>query len=435
MHLPLLKEDFISSLRDGITSFIDQPRKKVPNLHFYRDVQLRLITNYGVKKQVNLFIDLNKDNNKIDTTNFYSSKRFMFGSLLLLTSTEQVDDLILVTVSNRNKDSLSFGLIQVEILKIYNKTNGIFNQNMIMFESEIYFEPYHQVYTTIKNYTEKHFPLKNYIIECQIEPEYPAYISQNNGKLFYKHNGYVFDVKDPKSWPRSKELNLNDSQLNAFQAALTRKFSVIQGPPGTGKTFIGHQIVSALLSNTESQILVICLTNHALDSFLMGIIPFTRKIVRLGNMSKNEILDEFNIKNLNQPSDDKRIRTGHYLLMQREGSLILQLDNELNKPNSFESETTLNIQSELRSISKRHDDLRQVQNYNLIKNKRVIGMTTTYAARARSLLGLLKTPIVVIEETAEVLETHVLACLTEYTQQAILIGISIKFIDNSCDIL
>ena len=88
---------------------------------------------------------------------------------------------------------------------------------------------------------------------------------------------------------------LNQSQLKAIQAALTKEFVVIQGPPGTGKTYVGLKIVQALLKNQKywrgcdqqtparvlldepvekrtvgSPMLVVCYTNHALDQFLEG---------------------------------------------------------------------------------------------------------------------------------------------------------------------
>ena len=84
------------------------------------------------------------------------------------------------------------------------------------------------------------------------------------------------------------------------QAALTRELALIQGPPGTGKTFVGIQLVKALLANTQGNIkgpvseigpdqpepskqpaprgphvgpvLIVCFTNHALDQFLEGLL-------------------------------------------------------------------------------------------------------------------------------------------------------------------
>ena len=99
----------------------------------------------------------------------------------------------------------------------------------------------------------------------------------------------------------------------AFKHALTNQFSIIQGPPGTGKTLIGLELVTALLKNTDEQILILCNTNHALDQFLSGILNYTEDIVRMGNQSKNELLDKFNIKQLTENQiTDKRIKSCFY---------------------------------------------------------------------------------------------------------------------------
>ena len=51
-------------------------------------------------------------------------------------------------------------------------------------------------------------------------------------------------VLDTASWPSAKDLELDESQFNALQLALTKEFAVIQGPPGTGKTYIGLKVLS-----------------------------------------------------------------------------------------------------------------------------------------------------------------------------------------------
>lgn len=84
-------------------------------------------------------------------------------------------------------------------------------------------------------------------------------------------------------------------------------------PPGTGKTFIGLEILTALIRNTDEQILVICYTNHALDQFLAGVLAITEDIVRMGNQSKNELLDKFNVKQLLETVvSDKRMKNCFY---------------------------------------------------------------------------------------------------------------------------
>ena len=109
-----------------------------------------------------------------------------------------------------------------------------------------------------------------------------------------KGNAHRVRILDPTTWPKVDDVELNQSQLEAIQAALTKEFVVIQGPPGTGKTDVGLKIVQALLKNQQfwrerhveeefgarggldmnqrqtSPMLVVCYTNHALDQFLEG---------------------------------------------------------------------------------------------------------------------------------------------------------------------
>ena len=64
------------------------------------------------------------------------------------------------------------------------------------------------------------------------------------------------------------------------------------------------------------------------------------------------------------------------------------------------------------------------EDYHVLKNARVIGMTTTCAARYRRTLQRpgIRPKIVLIEEAAEVLEAHLITSLTKYCQHLILIG-------------
>ncbi|EFJ18745.1 hypothetical protein SELMODRAFT_315, partial [Selaginella moellendorffii] len=64
---------------------------------------------------------------------------------------------------------------------------------------------------------------------------------------------------------------------------------------------------------------------------------------------------------------------------------------------------------------------REIQ-LSILRKSKVVGMTTTGAARLNEMLAVLQPEIVIVEEAAEVLESHVLACLTQHTRQLILIG-------------
>lgn len=130
---------------------------------------------------------------------------------------------------------------------------------------------------------------------------------------------YAFKILEADTWPDAEQLGLDSSQYRALQAALTKELVVIQGPPGTGKTFMAMKIAEILIKNKvrmgrSTPILVVCLTNHALDQFLMGMMAFTRKIVRIGGQSKQPELASFNLKYLEMPHSDSMIWDYRYEL-------------------------------------------------------------------------------------------------------------------------
>ena len=111
------------------------------------------------------------------------------------------------------------------------------------------------------------------------------------------------------------ETTLDEGQAVALCENLSRGLAFTQGPPGTGKTFLGVALTKALLAsrdpNRSRPILVVCMTNHALDSFLDDLRKDgIDKLVRLGGGSKEQWTEQFRpraiahrIKGL--PSDKK----------------------------------------------------------------------------------------------------------------------------------
>ena len=86
------------------------------------------------------------------------------------------------------------------------------------------------------------------------------------------------------------------TQQRALQLAMDSEVVLVQGPPGTGKTYVGVQMVKAMLEadrtwpcGTRLQILCLCYTNHALDSFLEALLDAgvpPELFVRLGGSAK-----------------------------------------------------------------------------------------------------------------------------------------------------
>ncbi|XP_030749161.1 NFX1-type zinc finger-containing protein 1-like [Sitophilus oryzae] len=80
-----------------------------------------------------------------------------------------------------------------------------------------------------------------------------------------------------------------------------------------------------------------------------------------------------------------------------------------------------------------YNDLRQMEDARIMGDCRLIGMTTTGAARLRSTIQSLKNPIVIVEEAAEVLEAHIIAALTKNCQHLILIGDHLQLKPGAAD--
>uniref|UniRef100_A0AC34GXD3 DNA2/NAM7 helicase helicase domain-containing protein n=1 Tax=Panagrolaimus sp. ES5 TaxID=591445 RepID=A0AC34GXD3_9BILA len=80
------------------------------------------------------------------------------------------------------------------------------------------------------------------------------------------------------------------------------------------------------------------------------------------------------------------------------------------------------LEERLLNRMKQLSELRSVADIQILKRAKVVGMTTTGAAKHQSTLRALRPRIVIVEEAAEVLEAHLLASLTHACQHLILIG-------------
>ena len=108
------------------------------------------------------------------------------------------------------------------------------------------------------------------------------------------------------------QTTLDDGQAIALYESLSRGLAFTQGPPGTGKTFLGVSLAQVILASQDKTdpkpILAVCMTNHALDSFLGDLLKkgITR-IARLGSASKEEWTKQYRIRELNSKMKLTRI--------------------------------------------------------------------------------------------------------------------------------
>nr|XP_023014369.1 NFX1-type zinc finger-containing protein 1-like [Leptinotarsa decemlineata] len=80
------------------------------------------------------------------------------------------------------------------------------------------------------------------------------------------------------------------------------------------------------------------------------------------------------------------------------------------------------VNRSFRKLYSVYSEMRDMEDAKIMKSSLVVGMTTTGAARLQSSLQSLKSPIVIVEEAAEVLEAHIISSLTPHCRHLILIG-------------
>uniref|UniRef100_A0A8D8YH08 NFX1-type zinc finger-containing protein 1 n=1 Tax=Cacopsylla melanoneura TaxID=428564 RepID=A0A8D8YH08_9HEMI len=300
----LLRQDLIEPLRTGFKEMIaslsseDKRKKRINNLRVFKKCQfIKIETKQQHKITYIICFDVDRRFNHI---NWEYNRWFIFGSLLFF-SFDKFNSFFMGTVFN--KDNKTIGdtrTISVELIGDVQFDLEDFNDEVMMAESTIFFQPYYHVMKALKQFEERNFPMARYIVYVNPVINPPAYLSNN--RYLQVGNFPEFDVLNEFAWPSSDQLGLDKYQYEAYKAALTREFVIMQGPPGTGKTYLGLRIVETLLKNETiieqlgAPILLVCYTNHALDQFLEGILKFTNSIVRVGSQTKSEIIKPYELK-------------------------------------------------------------------------------------------------------------------------------------------
>lgn len=377
----LLREDFIAPLRRTICSLI-----KVKGASTSDEMSVFLFENIRLHYyKENLYFLSFKSNSKTEVEDLFkeTSKRFMTGALLLFTR-NNFKTFFCGTVSRKCQTSKQ---IYVQITKTPPEPSFY-----RMAESKVFFEPYHKVLKVLQQFADD-VPMERYILGSSRRISSARYLDSDHNDLTKLNRAFsLLQTRTESVFKFNLERGkLNNSQKIAYKAATENEFTLIQGPPGTGKTYVLVEIVKALLTKRhlwfhDTPMLIISSSNHALDQFLERILPYTNCILRAGNQSKSKLLEPYKIKS---KADAFRLECGY-----------------------------------------------DCDYYGLMRTHLVVGMTTTKAASlecSNATLTRLQSPIVIIEEAAEILEAHVVACLTKYCQQLILIGDHKQLQPNTSD--
>ena len=340
----LVREDFIIPLREaimelrrdsgGLAASRSKDKERAKDVYFYRDVTV-LYPVCNAKGKV-YRIRFDAFHHTVREVPWDRCKRFKNGSLLCLAPDDFYTPFF-ATVEGRDPKELCLGELDVRFEGVDLETLNEWIDSKTKFdmvESKAFFEAYRYVLEGMKEIYPGDLPFEKHIVKCKSVIGAPDHKHQTN--FDYNMNGILQDEIDGSSELRpfveydiirdrnsgfvqhrltSSEdvlysdeedmstdsqdlvnafelhdyrdsLGFNDSQLRAFQLALTKKFAVIQGPPGTGKTYVGLKIARVLLETASlwegedepTPILMVSYTNHALDQFLEGLLPMQGKI-------------------------------------------------------------------------------------------------------------------------------------------------------------
>ena len=358
----LIREDFIAPLRRGVAAFLQGERgRNNRDVNIYRSA--KIVSQVTTRERGICFsIQFDVSGFRRVNYNWNHSKRLIFGSLLCFIPVDKSSEssMIFATVAKRDINELYEGKIMVhfegDILQAI--THFEKQTKFEMMESSSYFEATSPILKSIQTAEVETMPFTKQIIlgDCSaILP--PVYLRANEETPLYnltclrgtrRHQfKLMVNILNKESWEAAQDSELDSSQLNAIQTALTQEIAVIQGPPGTGKTYIGLKIVEGLLENRHiwdphrsSPILVMCYTNHALDQFLEEIIDTKccgreLKVIRIGGQCKNEKVDAYNIKKVRKKQrhevDEIHQKLEHDLFLCNPQRVLQQLKSHYNR--------------------------------------------------------------------------------------------------------
>ncbi|XP_034488930.1 NFX1-type zinc finger-containing protein 1-like [Drosophila innubila] len=422
-HRQLLREDFAQPLREFVVRVRDETQRDTLVKKYllwthtqlilnpeFNDAELhsRVLMDIRPAKRIEK-MELSKADMNLQCEFLKSLKT---GALLCFTTSYDFDNLILATVASTDFDKMYQGYLNVEIVKQYNIGN-IYGKPLIMYETPVFFEPYLRVHDYLSTCSADNFPMRRYIVDGCLDVSQPAYIN-SDVQLKYK-------LQPPK--------HLNELQQKAIRDAFSNEFCLIQGPPGTGKTHLSVELLNVLLQNAAAlktgPIIVLTYTNDSLDKFLLKASKHTDSIIRFGSQTRMPELAKFNVRSkVDEQLVPPRLKHLWWMVKCEYKEQFKQL--QALHANFDGTEKDYNkiqkAQEDLQLVAEKRNTLRTIFHYYVVRDKALVAMTTSCGARLNYLFRLLQSKCFIFEEAAETAETHVLACLTPYTEHVILIG-------------
>lgn len=243
-----LREATLSLVETGVSAISSDVFEYV---YIYQNGKIldEVYTKNGIFLYLRLHPFMPRKNQKV---NWVSSKRLIFGSLVILTNPDFKEFVFaVVQTQNWKKNEKKFNKEYIDVfikgigsdhLNLLELCSKLDVNNLVVLECKGHFESYYHFLTALKNIHPNDLPFKSQIIDMEFANPPPAYLKNsyfnitNRSLKQIKNNLMSFNMANP---PKDSEIQnlLDESQFKALQNILTHEISVIQGPPGTGKRF------------------------------------------------------------------------------------------------------------------------------------------------------------------------------------------------------
>ncbi len=463
----LLREDFFESVRKALAN----DEQTLPQDVFHNHGQVEVLRLSAAPCGLQLSLKLLSPKFNKGNFDWTSSKLLLSGSLLAIRINGiRLEPIIWATVaSDHSEECFKKGVIFATVLSSNQVKTLQVGSVCHLHECKAYFEAYRPALEVLSRLSSLQVPFERYLTEVDcMEMRKPKYLREQSEDAVLVNASQVFNsdhdiASDKQSEPISAEevyreimsnstssetsparrmqlgnfLSISDhektrfdaSQWNAFKKCLSMELSLVQGPPGTGKSFVGTALVSFMLDNPDvfpPPLVVVCYTNRALDAFLNPLLKRTRKLIRLGSRSGSQVLESHNLSVIRRAAREGRLRDASFhrlekqLLGERQAAMD-ELDKSLTAPTDFD-ESTEEMVNEVKIITTKLEELQDLESLRLLKRTSLVGLTVTGAAKNARLLRGLGAKIFFIEESAQILESNLLAALPSSCEHLIMIG-------------
>lgn len=121
----------------------------------------------------------------------------------------------------------------------------------------IFSQAYRHNLKVLQKFGKDNFPLEKYIVDVNRDISPPTYLRNNSVYKIPIYSPFddtkagmlAVDILNNQEWPPREDFKLDESQYEAFRAALTKQLAVIQGPPGKIEL---RKIIDFIITNFTS---------------------------------------------------------------------------------------------------------------------------------------------------------------------------------------